>query len=78
MQILVKLNLVDILNSSAASNFVKNAIDSHKVVVISKTFCPFCTNAKNSLKSAGIDFKAYEIESNPGNLLFPLPTCLDI
>ncbi|CAG5110658.1 Oidioi.mRNA.OKI2018_I69.chr2.g5038.t1.cds [Oikopleura dioica] len=49
----------------AASNFVKNAIDSHKVVVISKTFCPFCTNAKNSLKSAGIDFKAYEIESNP-------------
>ena len=33
--------------------------------MISKTFCPFCTNAKSSLKSAGIDFKAFEIESNP-------------
>jgi len=52
-------------NPVAASSFVKNAIESHKVVVISKTFCPFCTNAKSALKSAGIDFKAYEIESNP-------------
>ena len=44
---------------------MKNAIESHRVVVISKTFCPFCKNAKSSLKSAGIDFKAFEIESNP-------------
>ena len=31
------------------SQFVDQAIKSHKVVVFSKTYCPYCTKAKNVL-----------------------------
>ena len=37
-------------------------IDGNKVMMFSKEYCPFCTKAKQILKSAGIDFKVYELD----------------
>lgn len=34
--------------------FVDVTIRDNKVVMFSKTYCPFCTKAKNALKSAGL------------------------
>ncbi len=37
------------------SSFVDQKISQHKVVVFSKTFCPYCTKAKNVLKKYNIN-----------------------
>ena len=54
-----------------ASTFVDEAIAANKVVMFSKSSCPFCSKAKSALKSVGADFKVYEIERRPG-FYFPL------
>ena len=41
---------------------VQGMIDGNKVMMFSKEYCPFCTKAKQILKSAGIDFKVYELD----------------
>jgi len=38
----------------AAKEFVDVAIRDNKVVVFSKTYCPYCSKAKTALKSAGL------------------------
>ncbi len=35
----------------SAEAFVADALKSNKVVVFSKTYCPYCTKAKNALSS---------------------------
>lgn len=35
--------------------FVDNLLENHKVVVISKTYCPHCTKAKKALAQYKID-----------------------
>jgi len=37
------------------------------VVVISKSTCPFCAQAKETLEAEGVSFVAYEIDALPGN-----------
>lgn len=37
------------------SSYVDNLIKTHKVVVISKTYCPYCVKAKNVLKKYNIN-----------------------
>ena len=49
-----------------ASTFVDEAIAANKVVVFSKTTCPFCSKAKSALRSIGAEFEVYEIERRPG------------
>lgn len=47
----------------AALSFVKSAVKTHKVVVFSKTTCPFSILAKKILIEAGVqDMKVFEIE----------------
>lgn len=47
-----------------ALSFVEKAIKSHNVVVFSKTTCPFCIMAKQTLSEAGIQkMQVYEIET---------------
>ena len=49
--------------SGMAKQFVEDKIASNKVVVFSKTYCPFCTMAKQSIRDAGLqDFAVVEIE----------------
>jgi len=48
--------------SSAAQQFVDEQIAAHKVMMFSKTYCPFCTKAKKALTSAGVTFEVIELE----------------
>lgn len=36
-----------------------------KVIIYSKTFCPFCVNAKNLFKSKGVNFEEIDVEKDP-------------
>ena len=49
-------------NTAAIEERISGLVKGNKVMVFSKTYCPFCTKAKQILKSAGIDFKAYELD----------------
>ena len=49
--------------SSAAQQVVDEHIKKHKVMVFSKTYCPFCTKAKKALTSAGVTFEVMELEN---------------
>ena len=42
---------------------MKGLIEAHRVMVFSKSTCPFCLLAKDTLREAGLrDFKVLEIE----------------
>ncbi|XP_787379.1 glutaredoxin-1 [Strongylocentrotus purpuratus] len=48
-----------------AQTFVDAQIRDNKVVMFSKTFCPYCKMAKDSLASAGLkDYKVVELENH--------------
>lgn len=46
---------------------VTKFIADNKVAVISKSYCPYCTMAKNALNSIDAEFQVMEIE-NDGNM----------
>ncbi|GAA5878364.1 hypothetical protein JCM8547_007532 [Rhodosporidiobolus lusitaniae] len=41
---------------------VEAKIDNAKVVVFSKSYCPYCRSTKDLLKSLEVDFDAYELD----------------
>jgi len=45
--------------------FVKKEIDSAKVVVFSKNYCPYCAKAQKALKSIKVDYKLVELVGRP-------------
>ena len=48
----------------APSDFVEKMIAENKVMVFSKSYCPFCNMAKDALKSAGLkEFTVAELEN---------------
>ncbi|KAJ3173767.1 hypothetical protein HDU88_002856 [Geranomyces variabilis] len=47
----------------AAANAVDEVIKKNKVVIYSKTYCPYCDKAKALLKSKGKDFELVELDS---------------
>lgn len=54
--------------TSAAKSFVDSLLNSHKVVVFSKSYCPYCHKAKSALNSMGLAPGAMEwveIENRP-------------
>ena len=48
-------------SSSSASDFVTTAIADHKVVVFSKSYCPYCTKTKELLAQLNVDATIYEL-----------------
>ncbi len=57
------VNHVFTVCSGMAQKFVEDKIASGKVVVFSKSYCPFCTMAKKSLRDAGLnDFTVIELD----------------
>ncbi len=36
-----------------------------KVVIYSKTYCPFCVRAKNLLETKGVEFEEIMVDSDP-------------
>lgn len=52
----------------SSMNIVQDLIKSHKVVVFSKSYCPYCTKAKNVLEKYNLpdgDYYVWEIENEP-------------
>nr|XP_054764858.1 uncharacterized protein LOC129271558 [Lytechinus pictus]XP_054764860.1 uncharacterized protein LOC129271560 [Lytechinus pictus] len=48
-----------------AQAFVDAAIRDNKVVMFSKTYCPYCKMAKSALNSAGLkNYKVIELENH--------------
>lgn len=45
-----------------ATEFVKAAIANDKVVIFSKSYCPYCTMAKEQFKKLNQAFTAIELE----------------
>lgn len=41
---------------------VREAIENNQVVVFSKTFCPYCVQAKDLFKGLGVPYCAVEID----------------
>lgn len=48
--------------TSIAKAFVEKAISNNPVTVFSKSFCPFCKAAKNTLTKYSAPYKAYELD----------------
>ncbi|KAI8832657.1 putative thioltransferase [Chytriomyces cf. hyalinus JEL632] len=46
----------------SAKQLTETAIASSKVVVFSKTYCPYCTKAKSLLDSLGAQYEAIELD----------------
>ena len=53
-------------NDSEANRIeiVKNRIAGRKVIVFSKSYCPYCTRVKQLLKSEGIPFTVVELDQH--------------
>lgn len=47
---------------SDLSSKIKDLIDKNRVMVFSKTTCPFCTKVKDLFKSLNIEYYAYELD----------------
>jgi glutaredoxin len=41
---------------------VQKVVESNKVVVFAKTYCPYCKKAKKLLESLGVEFVAIELD----------------
>lgn len=46
---------------AAAKDFIENELSKHKIVVFSKSHCPYCKMAKNALSEIGADYYVVEI-----------------
>ena len=51
-----------IITGMTTAEFVDGAIKDNKVVVFSKSYCPFCTMAKTVLDEVGVSYKRYELD----------------
>jgi glutaredoxin 3 len=51
--------------SSPAAMFVKEAIAKDKIVIFSKSYCPYCTMAKEQFKKLNTAFTTIELENRP-------------
>ncbi|KAF0696879.1 Aste57867_12398 [Aphanomyces stellatus] len=47
------------------ADFVESKINAHKIVVFSKTWCPYCTLAKKVLTSVGAKFEVVDLDELP-------------
>jgi len=49
-------------STEMAQKFVDDRIREHKVVVFSKTYCPFCKMAKDVLNKTGVKYDLLELD----------------
>lgn len=55
-------NTKNLTMSHAVKTLVANAIKENKVMVFSKSFCPYCSKTKNTLSGLNIEFTAFELD----------------
>jgi glutaredoxin 3 len=53
--------------SQQARTFIQDEIQSHDIVVFSKSYCPYCTTTKDLLrqKLPSVDVAVYELDRRP-------------
>ncbi|XP_002125050.2 glutaredoxin-2, mitochondrial-like [Ciona intestinalis] len=57
-------------SSKNARTLVEAEISNNKVLVFSKTYCPYCKMAKDALNEANIDFSVIELDKrNDGSAI---------
>ena len=44
---------------------LEQEIASEKIVIYSKSYCPYCNDAKALLNQGGVSFKAHELDQIP-------------
>jgi glutaredoxin 3 len=47
----------------SATDFVKSEIEKHKVVVFSKTYCPYCTSTKDLFEQIKVNAVIHELDT---------------
>lgn len=50
------------LNTKSARELIESQIASHKVVVYSKSYCPYCAKTKALLQELGVQFVLVELD----------------
>jgi len=53
------------LRMSTAKTTAQTAISQNKVMVFSKTYCPYCSKAKDALGKLAVTFEVYELDVRP-------------
>jgi thioredoxin-related protein len=48
--------------SATARVVIDKAIENNKVMVFSKTYCPYCAKTKSTLKELGIEHSVLELD----------------
>jgi glutaredoxin 3 len=54
--------------SSEVRSEIDRQIAENKILVYSKTWCPYCTRAKEAIAKLGVPFKAIELDVILSNL----------
>ncbi|EDQ88362.1 uncharacterized protein MONBRDRAFT_32901 [Monosiga brevicollis MX1] len=49
-------------NNMSANAIVQSAITNNDLMVFSKSYCPFCTQAKRELSQAGLEYNVIELD----------------
>jgi glutaredoxin 3 len=47
---------------SSTRQIIDAAIDGNKVMVFSKTYCPYCTQAKSAISKLNVPFHVIELD----------------
>ena len=58
----LKFNWDDVEGAEKNSASVNQMIGDNKVMVFSKSYCPFCHETKAALKDLGVDYKVIELD----------------
>eukprot|EP00026_Physarum_polycephalum_P020523 Phypoly_transcript_23155.p1 GENE.Phypoly_transcript_23155~~Phypoly_transcript_23155.p1 ORF type:complete len:149 (+),score=27.49 Phypoly_transcript_23155:62-448(+) len=53
------------ISMADTDSFVKQSITDHKVMVFSKSYCPYCKRAKETLNSHNAIMKVVELDQHP-------------
>jgi glutaredoxin 3 len=48
--------------STSAKGLTEKAIKDNKVMVFSKSYCPYCAKTKSTLQGLGIKFGVFELD----------------
>merc|ERR1712142_820261 len=62
-----KIKKIMPLSNADAEAKIAELVSNNKVVIFSKSYCPYCDKAKNLLKSNGVEFFALELDNMPGS-----------
>lgn len=58
----IKLSRPTFLQMSTAKEFTQSAISTNKIMVFSKTTCPYCIRAKKAIKDLNYDATIIELD----------------